>query len=49
MPSLDDLIVSLGGKKKDDQVRYKEYVIETQSEGNKPLAFEEWYALQQKK
>lgn len=32
----------------DEKQRYRDYVIDTQSQGGTPLPFEEWYKLQQK-
>lgn len=34
-------------KSGDEKQRYRDYVIETQSKGDTPLSFEEWYKLNQ--
>lgn len=46
--TLDDLM-SKKQSNGDPKQRYKEYVIETQSEGKEALPFKEWYEIQQKK
>jgi hypothetical protein len=38
----------MSNKPGDEKQRYRDYVIETQSRGDTPLPFKEWYQLQQK-